>query len=108
MYQNLNSKIQKEILLSRGYSLKFKLTKSELKLLYNMIKDSILKSVKKYNPNFYEKIKEIDLKDYHKYSQKLDQINICSKKNRTLELKQIKIIKNLKFFCSNSLFIRIM
>jgi hypothetical protein len=95
---NIQSEIKKEILDTKGYYLNLRLDKNELDLIYNIIKKSVLRSVKKYSPDYYKIIKNINLKDYHKFSKKLDQANICNKKNRSFKSHEVSMIKNLKFF----------
>jgi|TARA_Y100000294_G_scaffold140637_1_gene134438 hypothetical protein len=85
----MHKKVIKDIIIDKGYYDSFKLSNQETNQLCKIVKQSLLEVVSEQDTKSLKILKKINLKDYHKFSELVNNREIMQKKNRLIKPKNI-------------------
>lgn len=91
------SLIKNDVFGELGYSTKIRLSSEELEVLRQLVKCQWLEQLKKIYPTSDELMSQVEMSNYHLYSDNFDHQNMWPKKNRILPIESVEKIRSLPF-----------
>ncbi len=89
--------IRNDIFGKLGYSKKIRLNFDELEHLRLLVRNQWLEQLEKFHPKSTELLSEVEMSDYHLFSDNFDHQNMWPKKNRILPINNVNKIRSMPF-----------